>query len=273
MSAESARGVQPLVDTRWLALPLSARGLVEELAKIVDDDGALATCLPDIADAHAIGNELARLLCAHRGEYARVRRDAARLIERGVLSFEGSFIRLNDRSLHEAAVVAMVRKSTSTIRMRHLRARQETARRDALSASQVTTDGVTSDAARDGGDASHVTRALSLNQNNLSLNKERVRDARDARRWIARDMPFSERAREIAAKVRVAEPELTWMAFTARYAEKKITMDWDRLWETYVVREKKWEKPESANRSANGPSVTPAVDLDAPWLRTGSESS
>jgi hypothetical protein len=71
----------------------------------------------------------------------------------------------------------------------------------------------------------------------------------------------------------VTEPELTWMAFTARYAERKLTMDWDRLWETYVVREKKWEKPESANRSPNGPTVASAVDLDAPWFRTGSESS
>ncbi len=259
------------VDTAWLALPLSARGLVEELAKIVDDECALATCLADVADTRAIGNELARLLCAHRTEYSRVRRDTARLIEHGILSFEGSFIHLNDREPSEVSVAA-IPKSTSATRMRRLRARQEASRRDALSASQVTTDVVTGDAARDGGDASHVTGALSLDQNKINL-KERVRDAHDARRWIPRDMPFPDQAREFAAKVRVTEPELTWMAFTARYAERKLSMDWDRLWETYVVREKKWEKPESANRSPKGPTVASAVDLDAPWFRTGSESS
>lgn len=54
-------GVLPRVDANWLALPLSARGLIEELAKIVDDDGGLETSLADGADARAIGDELARL--------------------------------------------------------------------------------------------------------------------------------------------------------------------------------------------------------------------
>lgn len=256
-------------DAQWLALPLSARGLVEELAKIVDDDLTLETALVDGADERAVGDELARLLCAHRGEYARVRRDAAVLLERGLLSLDGSRVQLKFADEDDAAVVAEAPRSTSAVRMRRHRERLEASRRDALSPSHVTPDAVTSDARSDAGDASHVTRPLSFDQKKLNLNEERGR-ARDARR-LPRDAPFCERAREIAATVGVREPELVWKAFLAHHAERALSMDWDRLWETWVVREKKWERAQAPARS--GPSVKQAVDFDAPWLRVASESS
>ena len=261
-------GVWPRMDTRWLALPLSARGLVDALERIVDDDGVLETALLDDADARAVGDELARLLCAHRGEYARVRRDTALLLERGLIFSEGSRIRLRE-VICEVAPVLDAPRSTSAIRMRRHRERQEAARRDAIPPSQVTPATVTCDARSDARDASHVTRALSLDQKKL-LNEERVCDARDARRWLPRDAPFAERAREIAATVGVREPELVWKAFLARRAEKKLSMEWDRLWETWLVREKKWERPQAPARS--GPSVKQAVDFDAPWLRAAESS-
>ena len=264
----SAGGVRPRMDARWLALPLSARGLVDELAKIVDDDGVLETALSEGADARAVGDELARLLCAFRSEHARVRRDAALLLERGLIFSEGSRIRMRE-VIDEVAPVVDASKSTSALRMRRHRERQEAARGDAVPPSHVTLAAVTCDARSDARDASHVTRALSLDQKKL-LNKERVCDARDARRWLPRDAPFCERAREIAACVGVRDPELVWKAFLARHAEKKLSMDWDRLWETWVVREKKWERPEVAARS--GPSVKQAVDFDAPWLRAAESS-
>lgn len=264
----SARGVRPRMDTRWLALPLSARGLVDGLAKIVDEYGALETALSEGADVRAIGDELARLLCAFRSEYARVRRDAGLLLERGLIFSEGSRIRLRE-AIGVAAPVLDAPKSTSALRMRRHRERQEAARCDAVPPSHVTLAAVTCDARSDARDASHVTHALSLKEKKINSNEERAR-ACDARRWLPRDAPFSERAREIAACVGVREPELVWKAFLARHAEKKLSMDWDRLWETWVVREKKWERPHVVARS--GPSVKQAVDFDAPWLRAAESS-
>src|SRR5690349_2682670 len=87
----------------WLSLPLSARGLVHELAAIAHD-GVLETSLTDAADARAIGDELARLLCAFRSEYPRVRRDVAVLVHRGFLVVEDSRVRLVDIEVEHAAV-------------------------------------------------------------------------------------------------------------------------------------------------------------------------
>lgn len=279
MNTQPSRDGQPL-DAEWLALPLSARGLVEELAKYVDDAGRLSAFLVEGADARAVGDELARLLCAHRGEYARVRRDAAVLLDRGFIAIEGTRICLVvDRGDAPPTLPSMPAststleapaKSTSAVRMRRLRALQKASRRDGLFPSHVTQVAVTSDARSDAGDASHVTRPLSLSQKKFNSEEERAR-ARNGRRWVSRDAPFCERAREVAAGVGIREPDLVWRGFLARHAEKELSMDWDRLWETWVVREKKWERPQSGSRS--GPSVKQAVDLDAPWLVAASGGS
>ncbi|MGH7283823.1 MAG: hypothetical protein ACRELY_20040 [Polyangiaceae bacterium] len=123
----------PAFDSEWLALPLSARGLVEELAKVVDDAGSLSACLVDGADARVVGNELARLLCAHRSEYVRVRRDAACLLERGFIVLEGSRIcRRASRRAPESAVEAAPRTGSAE-RMRRHRERHQASRGDVRS--------------------------------------------------------------------------------------------------------------------------------------------
>ena len=57
--------VQPRVETSWLALPLSARGLIDELSNYTDENARIVVCLDKGADFRAIGKEIARLLCAH----------------------------------------------------------------------------------------------------------------------------------------------------------------------------------------------------------------
>ncbi|MEO8878479.1 MAG: hypothetical protein ABI461_23015, partial [Polyangiaceae bacterium] len=163
MMQETSRGVSLRVNTRWLALPLSARGLLDELSKYVDEDDIVSLCLGESSDARAIGDEIARLLCAHRGELARVRRDAKALLDRGFIESESEGIRIwIDVPRTERASDAPSPKP-SAVRMRRLRdlEREQASLGDALTPSHVTPASVTSDVRSDAGDASRVTRALS----------------------------------------------------------------------------------------------------------------
>lgn len=249
------------IDGEWLSLSLSARGLLRELVGYVTSDGTLRTSLQPGASVKMVGNEVARLLCAHRGEYARVRRDVEQLLAAHFLSFQGQSIVVK-ASLETSStddVGPSTGGSTSAERMRRHRELAK-ARSVTVSASHVTDESVTSD----GSDASPVTRALSLNQVK-DPSPKRARDGRDASHRMPPDLPFDDGARAIALRVGVKKPELTWMAFKAHYLERGTSSrDWERVWETWVVREAKWEaahKPPSPP-----PSTTPNVDLNAPWL-------
>ena len=107
------------MNARWLSLPLSARGLLRELANVVDEDDALETSLAVAADARAIGDEIARLLRAFRTEYVRVRRDVCVLVERGFLVL--------DDAANDVAPVTPAPLVGSAKRMRDLRARRRAA--------------------------------------------------------------------------------------------------------------------------------------------------
>ena len=82
------------MNARWLSLPLTARGLLRELAAIVGADGALDTALAADAPATTIGAEVARLLCAFPHEHTRVKRDVVVLIERGFVIVDASLLRV-----------------------------------------------------------------------------------------------------------------------------------------------------------------------------------
>ena len=265
------------MNSRWLSLSLSARGLLHELEAVVDDDGGLETSLVDGANARAIGDELARLLCAFSSERARVRRDVAVLLERGFLVVEGARVRLAELDLEPAPVSETVvadRSSPSprgsAKRMQLLRARRKAAAAAKASPSKVTlgdaTGDVTSDASSDAGDASP---SLSFKINKIDSTEERARERhRDAAsdvtpspRMLSRDTPFDERARAIAEKVGVRNAGAVWLGFVAHFAGKRLEREWEDLWQTWVAREKTWER--------DRPSVVKQhVDLDAPWMRT-----
>lgn len=273
MMQEASRGGSLRVNTRWLALPLSARGLLDELTKYVDEQDVVSLSLAEGADAVEVGSEISRLLCAHRGEMARVRRDTKALLERGFIEPESDGIRIWIDVPRTERVVDAPSLKPSTARMRLLRDRERASRGDVLNTSHVTLASVTSDARSDAGDASHVTRALSqdLNFNKTKILKERGSDGPGVRRCIPPDLPFSDEARAIAERAGVREAELTWQAFKAYYVEKQTqASDWLMIWNTWVVREVKYDR---AHPTPNPPSPTQRVDLDAPWLRAASESS
>lgn len=269
------------MTAHWLALPLSARGLLRELEAIVDDDGVFETAFLDGADARAIGDELARLLCAFSSERPRVRRDVAVLLERGFLVVEGARIRLVELDIEPApasetvlAVRSSLSQRGSAKRMQLLRARRKAAAAAQASLSHVTlgdaTGDVTSDASSDASsDAGDASRSLSFKINKIDSTEERARERhRDAAsdvtpspRMLSRDTPFDERARAIAEKVGVRNAGVVWLGFVAHFAGKRLEREWEDLWQTWVAREKTWER--------DRPSVAKQhVDLDAPWMRT-----
>lgn len=68
---EQWRKLYTKVDAQWLALPVSARGLADELLKYADEEGRL--CRSDIEGG--IPAEIARILGARRNEYKRIADD------------------------------------------------------------------------------------------------------------------------------------------------------------------------------------------------------
>ncbi|MGH7329335.1 MAG: hypothetical protein ACREJX_13385, partial [Polyangiaceae bacterium] len=258
----------PVFDCEWLALPLSARGLVEELARVVDEAGSLSAYLADGADARAVGNELARLLCAHRNEYARVRRDTACLLEGGLISVAGSRISLHARACRVEEAADGLAKSTSAKRMRLLREREKAARGDALSPSHVTLPAVTSDARSDDGDASHVTRSLSFkDQINLTSPQESPPKPRRRGHPIPPDLQLTDERRAKVLRAGLHDPDRVWEGFVRHYRETgQRRPNWDRIWCDWVDRQVRWKHERPNLASASAP-IVQGVDLDAPWLR------
>lgn len=77
-------------STSWQALPLSTRGLGDELVRAADDDGTIAV------SKGAAAESIARLLQAHRDEYKRVAKDLERLLEDGFVILQGDRLRIRN---------------------------------------------------------------------------------------------------------------------------------------------------------------------------------
>jgi hypothetical protein len=270
MNADTSRRADMRVNLKWLGLTLSARTLARELLRHADADGFIALRVEAIVDASTLAEELARLLCAHRREQARVRDDVKALLDGGTISVDDEGIHLamlDDEAAPQLEQPGVV--SASAIRMRRHRGRHQASRGDALASSHVTPATVTSDAASDGGDAS---RALSFKKDlDLKPKRESARERR-TKRPIPPDLVLTESCRVTALRVGIDENEIDqiWTAFVANYvASAKTSADWDATWTTWVVREVGFRK---RSTPPSGPSVQSA-DMNAPWLVAAREAS
>lgn len=267
METSVACAVCPQVDTRWLALPLSARGMVDELSKYTDDNARVILRLDEDADADAVGKEIARLLCAHPGELARVRRDTQKLLDDGVLAVDGSAIRIS-RIAHETArAVEKSRAMTDAERAQLHRDRQRAQReQEALEASRNVT--AERDDLRDVRHGVSVTRSLSFKDDlDLKSTKERVvvtasvTPARDA----LTEQP-SEIRRTKAKQLGLADHRIdfVWRQFFRYHRNnKKAEQAWDELWEEWVDRRLTWD----SGKAPGSATIVQAADFDAPWIR------
>ena len=269
MNADMSRSTNLRVNLKWLGLTLSARSLARELLRHADADGFIPLRAEALADPVALGGELARLLCAHRREQARVRDDVKALIDGGtiVVDDEGIHLAIIDEDAVEIEQPRVV--SSSAVRMRRHRERNQASHGYALDPSHVTSTTVTRDAPSDGGDAS---RALSL-RNNLDLKPKRESAREDrAKRPIPPDLVLTEscRARALRAGIDENEIDQVWTAFVAHYiASAKTSADWDATWTTWVVREVGFR---TRSTPPNGPSMQSA-DMNAPWIVAAMEAS
>jgi hypothetical protein len=258
------------ISLKWLALTLSARGLARELSQYVDDEGVIRLRADALVDAVTIGNEVARLLCAHSHERARVRADVKALLDSGELVIEVAGLRLLEAANSFTAQIESGRAlSPSAERMRRHRERHQASLRDAQDPSHVTPAAVTSDASSDG----DVSRALSFkNETNFKSKRESAR-ARKTHEPIPPDLRLSESARAKAVNLGLNDADLIWTGFVAHYvASAKRCADWDAMWTTWVTREASWRRRNGPpNVPRRGPIVQRA-DMNAPWLRAMGES-
>jgi hypothetical protein len=268
MEAAVACPVRPQVDTGWLALPLSARGIIDELGKYTDENARVLLQLDDGADADAVGREIARLLCAHPGELAGVKRDTKKLLDRGDIAVDGSAIRLS-RIAHETArsVVERPRAMTDAERARLHRDRQRALREQALEASRDVT--AERDDFRDDRHDASVTSSLSL-KNDPDLKSLREREAVTQIVTVKRDVvpaKVNEARRAKAKELGLQEHriDLVWAGFVAKHpGQKKTERGWDERWAW-------WAANQLVLESANGPpaasSVAKATDEEPLWIR------
>jgi len=265
-----ACSVQPRVETSWLALPLSARGLVDELSNYTDENARIIVCLDKGADADAIGKEIARLLCAHRGELARVRSDTARLLDDGFLAVDGAALRLS-RIAHETARSAVRSEAmTDAERSRRYRDNQKLLREAELESSRTVT-GVTKerDELRDDRHVTSVTRPLSFKEDlNLKSLKEReavtaiVTAKRDA---VPEKINEARRAKATQLGLEDHRTHLVWAGFVPKHAgQKKTQAEWDDRWEWWVANQLIME---SARAPAPAKSTAKAADDEPSWIR------
>ncbi len=235
------------INLKWLALTLSARGLARELSHYVDDQGVIRLRADALVDAVTIGNEIARLLCAHRHEHARVRADAKALLDSGTIIIEVAGLRLCEAENARAFQIESQRAlSPSAERMRRHRERHQASQ----DPSHVTPAIVTGDASSDVGDAS---RALSF-KNDLNIKSKRESAcARKAYEPIPPDLRLTESARAKAVSLGLQDADLIWTGFVAHYvASAKRCADWDAMWTTWVTREASWRQ---RNRIAKRPAA------------------
>lgn len=109
---ESWRKLYRTLPPSWLMLPLSARGLGDEMIKYVDDDGLFA-----LPPGEPMTDAVCRIMCAHRKERKRVGEDLADLIRDGYL------VKVENGLLIRNFVVAQGR-TPSAKRMADMRERQ-----------------------------------------------------------------------------------------------------------------------------------------------------
>lgn len=119
---ETWRRLYVRVDGNWLSLPLSARGLFDELLRYVDEDG----CLPLGQDDAAA--TLARILSAHANEAERLRADLDLLMADGCVTVtrdgrDASQIVTRDVTLNERDASRAVTAAV-TLQIRNFRAAQ-----------------------------------------------------------------------------------------------------------------------------------------------------
>jgi hypothetical protein len=266
MEAALACPVRPQVDTGWLALPLSARGIIDELGKYTDDNARVVLQLDAGADADAVGKEIARLLCAHPGELARVRRDTKKLLDRGDIAVDGSAIRLS-RIAHETArsVVERPRAMTAGERQQLCRDRKKAELEAALASSRkVTAEG---DEFRDVRHDASVTPSLSF-KNDLNLKSLKERETVTAivtaeRDGISKNINDERRAR--AKELGLAEEriDVIWLGFFVRHEKGgKTARQLDELWAEWVCRRLAWD----AKQRGGPKKAVREADLDAPWI-------
>lgn len=258
--------VQPRVETSWLALPLSARGLVDELLRYADENARVILQLDADADARAVAKEIGRLLCAHSGELARVQRDTRRLLDDGVLAIEVSAIRLSRAPDETARSVDRPLPMTDAERAQRCRDRKKADRGAALESSRNATTG--RDESRDDRHAASVTRSLSSKED-LDLKSSRERERFTPIVTAQRDA-----ASEAINEVRRAKAKqlglqdhrihLVWAGFLAKHAEQRKTeLEWDNRWAWWVTNQLLLETRTPAPAKFSGKSA----DLDAPWIR------
>jgi hypothetical protein len=262
--------VQPRVETSWLALPLSARGLVDELSNYTDENARIIVCLDKGTDFRAVGKEIARLLCAHRGELARVRSDTKKLMDDGYLAVDGAALRLS-RIAHKTAARSIERPTplTGAQRARLCRDRKkaelEAAPESSRNVTAVTED---RDDARDDRHDASVTRSLSLKED-LDLKSLKEREAVTAsvttqRYGLPEKLSDAWRAKAREHGLSDARTDYVWKALVIRNRTRKMTQaKWDELWEQWVLRRLDWDSEKSPNPNA----VAQPFDPNATWLR------
>jgi hypothetical protein len=261
--------VQPRVETSWLALPLSARGLVDELSNYKDENARIIVCLDKGTDFRAVGKEIARLLCAHPGELARVRSDTKKLMDDGFLAVDGSALRLS-RIAHETArSVERSEAMTDAERSRRYRENKKLLREAELESSRTVT-GVTKDRddLRDDRHVTFVTRPLSFKEDfNLKSLKERedvtaiVTAKRDA---VPAKINEARRAKAKQRGLQDHRIDLVWAGFVPKHAgQKRTEVEWDDRWEWWVANQLILE-------SAKAPAPKSAAKTDEvqpSWMR------
>lgn len=259
--------VQPRVETSWLALPLSARGLVDELAKYADENAHIILRLDEAAHADAVGKEVARLLCAHPGELARVRRDTKKLLDEGILAIEGSAIRLSRVPNGTVRAVERPRAMTDAERAQLHRDRQKALRDQELGSSRNVT--IERDGFRDDRHDATVTSSLSFQKDlDLKSSKERetvtriVTATRDA---VPEELNEARRAKAKQLGLQDHRIHLVWAGFVPKHAgQKKTELEWDNRWAWWVTNQLLLE---SARAPAPAKGSGKTVDVEAPWIR------
>jgi len=259
--------VQPRVETSWLALPLSARGLVDELSNYTDENARIIVCLEKGTDFRAVGKEIARLLCAHPGELARVRSDTKRLMADGFLAVDGAALRLS-RIAHETARAEVRSEAmTDAERSRRYRENQKLLREAELESSRnVTAD---RDDLRDDRHVTSVTRALSLKEDpDLKSLKEReavtpiVTAKRDA---VPEKINEARRARAKELGLQDHRIELVWAGFVPKHeGQKKTEQEWDKRWAWWANNQLILE---SAKAAAPATGAAKSDEAQPSWMR------
>ena len=262
--------VRPRVETSWLALPLSARGLVDELSKYTDENARIIVSLEKGADFRAVGKEIARLLCAHPGELARVRSDTKTLMADGFLAVDGSALRLSRIALETARSVERSEAVTDAERSRRYRENQKLLREAELESSRnVTRVTEDRDDFRDDRHVTSVTRPLSFKEDpDLKSLKEReaITPSVTAKRDVVpKEINEARRAKAKQLGLQDHRIDLVWAGFVPKHAgQKRTEKEWDDRWEWWVANQLIME---SAKAPAPAKGAAKPDEVQPTWMR------